>query len=216
MSLSSLKTITSEDRLNNEISCNLIVIDNFYENPYEVREFALKQEFYTHSYHPGYRSKNFATLEHKTIFESILNSFIDKIVNFSLINDNLDNGVFQYNTSFDRSWIHVDDYNKDNENNKIWSGIIYLTPDAPPSSGTGFFRFIDGTMNSNDLKLTNNEEYLNKYNKDITKWEIVNNIGNVFNRLILFPSNQYHMSMDYFGIDKYDSRLIQIFFFKVE
>jgi hypothetical protein len=70
-------------------------------------------------------------------------------------------------------------------------------------------------MNFNDLKKTKNEHLIDKYREDITKWKIVNNAGNVFNRLILFPSSQYHISMDYFGTDKYDSRLIQIFFFDV-
>jgi hypothetical protein len=213
MDLSELNVITSEDRLNDNISCNLIIIDNFYENPYEVREFALQQDFIEGGiWHPGCRTTNFATIEHKELFESILSPFIEKIVRFPLINDKKCNGAFQYNTSFDKSWIHRDNYS---ESDNIWSAIIYLTPDAPPSAGTGFFQFLDGTMNFNDLKKTNNEHLIDKYREDITKWKTVNNAGNVFNRLILFPSSQYHMSMDYFGTDKYDSRLIQIFFFGV-
>ena len=219
MDLSNCNIITSKDRLNDNISCNLIVIDNFYENPYEVREFALKQIFNEGGkYHPGYRTQNFATIEHKYMFESILSPFIEKITTFYLTNDRtMSNGAFQYNTSYNKSWIHRDNYNTSNDGgaNNIWSAIIYLTPDAPVSSGTGFFQFMDGTMRYDDLKITNSESDIIKYEQDITKWKLVNNVGNIFNRLILFPSSQYHMSMDYFGTDKYDSRLIQIFFFDV-
>ncbi len=60
-----------------------------------------------------------------------------------------------------------------------------------------------------------------EHNKDIvacnyTKWEMVDRVGNVFNRLIMYRADNYHVSLDYFGKDMYDGRLFQVFFFNTE
>ena len=36
---------------------NSIIVDDFYTNPYEVREFALSQEFEVRGNYPGYRTE---------------------------------------------------------------------------------------------------------------------------------------------------------------
>ena len=45
---------------------------------------------------------------------------------------------------------------------------------------------------------------------------MVDRIGNVFNRLIMYRADNYHVSLDYFGKDMYDGRLFQVFFFNTE
>ena len=52
--------------------------------------------------------------------------------------------------------------------------------------------------------------------QDITKWELVDKVGNIFNRLIIFNAHHFHSSMDYFGTTKEDGRLFQVFFFSTE
>lgn len=52
--------------------------------------------------------------------------------------------------------------------------------------------------------------------QDLTKWELVDRIGNVFNRLVLYPGHYWHMSLDYFGSDLNSGRLFQTFFFNTE
>ena len=49
--------------------------------------------------------------------------------------------------------------------------------------------------------------------QDLTKWEKITEVANVYNRLILYDARQFHMSLDYFGNDMYDGRLFQTFFF---
>ena len=200
--------ILDKNRIDRKISCELIIIDNFYENPIETRDFALSQDYFTNDYYPGKRTKSFSTDEHKNKIQHIIKNFGGKITTFN--SNNGDNGSFQYTISSDRSWIHTDD------NDINWAGIVYLTPDAPISSGTGFFKFKDGTMNIEDQMLLNNKEITNKYSRDITKWELVDKVANKFNRLILFKSSNFHMSLDYFGTDKYNGRLFQVFFFSTE
>ena len=52
--------------------------------------------------------------------------------------------------------------------------------------------------------------------RDYTKWELVYRLGNKFNRLVMYRSDNYHVSMDYFGQDMYDGRLFQVFFFTTD
>jgi hypothetical protein len=195
----------NEYRKNKPTTCSLIVIDNFYENPMEVRNFALKQEYREDSHYPGKRSKSYACQEHKERFQKILEPLVGKIKDFPFDSDN---GKFQYSTSNDHSWVHYD--NDDIE----YAAIIFLTPDAPVESGTGFYQFMDGTMNASESKFMKSD--FGKYSKDMTKWKLVDKVGNVFNRLVIFDSSRYHTAVDYFGSDIYDGRLYQVFFFSTE
>ena len=124
-------------------------------------------------------------------------------------NNDIYNGSFQYTTSRDRSWVHIDGFNN-------WAGVLYMTPNAPISSGTGFYRFYDGATCKQDMDILENKKEIDKFSQDMTKWKIVDSVGNVFNRLILFNSNRFHMSQDYFGDSKENGRLFQVFFFSTE
>ena len=202
--------VLTKYRTNKPPACSLIVVDNFYENPVEVRNFALNQEYIEKKcledlYCVGKRSKSFACQEHKARFQQILEPLVGKITDFPFDSDN---GKFQYSTSNEHSWVHHD---KDGTN---YAGIIYLTPDAPVESGTAFYQYNDGTMNEDESEFMKND-YI-KYDKDMTKWKLVDKVGNIFNRLVLFDSSRFHTAIDYFGTDIYNSRLYQLFFFSVE
>jgi hypothetical protein len=45
---------------------------------------------------------------------------------------------------------------------------------------------------------------------------MVDRFGNLFNRLIMYRADNYHMSLDYFGSNKENGRLFQVFFFNTE
>lgn len=196
-------------------TCSLLVIDNFYNNPMDTRNFILSQEFSVKGNYPGQRTISYATEHLKDVIQKYIAPFGEKITDFPIPKpDNSDadkiyNGSFQYTTSRDRSWVHIDGYNN-------WAGVLYLTPNAPLSAGTSFYQFEDGTMCLEDKQIQKNSDILDKYSQDMTKWKLVDQVGNIFNRLILFNSKNYHMSMDYFGDNKYNGRLFQVFFFSTE
>jgi hypothetical protein len=48
--------------------------------------------------------------------------------------------------------------------------------------------------------------------QDMTKWELVDTIGNKYNRLAMYRSDLFHTSLDYFGSDLHTGRLFQLFF----
>lgn len=215
--------ITNNNNNNNSIfktlrcrpECGLIIVDNFYNNPIETRNYILTQNFIVKGNFPGQRTISYATDELKNIIQKYVEPFGGKITIFPCPKkDNTDadeiyNGAFQYTTSRDRSWIHTDSWNN-------WAGVLFMTPDAPLTAGTAFYKFMDGSMSEKEGKVLNNKIDTDRYSQDLTKWEIVDRVGNVFNRLILFNANRYHMSMDYFGDSKENGRLFQTFFFSTE
>lgn len=189
---------------------DLIICDNFYSNVDEVRAFALEQKFDVEGNYPGNRTKSFLN-------ESIAD-YIGKLIGAEMDTESLSEdtycGSYQYTTARDRTWIHCDGWNE-------WAGVCYLTPEAPASGGTGIYRhkptgaykmprLANGERNSALLDVINND------GQDYTKWELIDQVGNKYNRLVLYKGDLFHASMDYFGRDINDARLFQTFFFNTK
>ena len=111
---------------------DLIICDNFYSNPNEVRDFALSQDFNVDGNYPGHRTKSF--------LNQGIADYISKVVGAEVDMNGLGEdsycGAYQYTTAADRTWIHADGWND-------WAGVVYLTPDAPASGGTGIYYSAD-------------------------------------------------------------------------
>ena len=188
-------------RPNNKAITNIWVVDHFYEHPDLIRYLALQEEFYVTGNFPGPRTQSFANQLQKQKIEQV----IGKPITSWRQSKDAYNGAFQYSTSRERSWIHTDAYN-------THAAVLYLNKNAPLSAGTATFRY---KRTKDRYKNITNIEFTDDHSQDVTEWEIVDKIGNVFNRLLIFNSKQFHMSLDYFGVTKYDSRLFQVFFFNV-
>ena len=193
---------------NQTIYCNLLVIDNFYNNAIETRNYILTQDFKVRGNYPGQRTESHANEHLRDMIQGYIMHFAGKITEWPTDKESY-NGAFQYTTSRDRTWVHNDGWNN-------WAGVLYLTPNAPVTAGTGIFRFKDGTRTVKEAEIRDNKKILDEHSQDYTKWELVDRVGNVFNRLVLFNSKQYHASLDYFGTCKEDGRLFQVFFFSTE
>jgi hypothetical protein len=190
---------------------SVFIIDNFYNDPYETREFALSQEFDVPGNYPGRRTKAFFN---QSVYDVIQNVVFNAGGNITRWDMDSYTGAFQYTTSRDRSWIHADQ-------TTTWAAVCYLTPNAPLSSGTGLFRHIPTGMESAPKNMDGTYDYdlLDKINldsQDMTKWELTDRLANKFNRLVIYKGDFFHMSLDYFGQDKFDGRLFQTFFFDTE
>ena len=178
---------------------NLLVIDNFYNNVDGVREFALSQEFNVVGNYPGKRTKPFNNQSTKDLIYPHGGKIIDW-----LEGEDQYTGSFQISYATDRSWIHTDNHNN-------WAGVLYLTPNAPISGGTGFYR-----SKINESVYGKNDDTISDYTQDKTQWDMISEVHNIYNRLVLFRADQWHTSMEYFGKDNETGRLIQVFFFSTE
>jgi hypothetical protein len=188
----------------------VISIADFYNNVDEVRKFAMEQEYNGEPDHfPGKRTQPFLNDSTKQIIQDVLRPLCGEVTWWG----GKDSGCFQCTTAVDRSWIHSDGTTN-------WAGIIYLTPDAPLSAGTGIFRHkstglrgwvhTERTDEENSMWMNVNDHY------DHTKWDMVDRIGNVYNRLIMYRGDLFHCSLDYFGKTIEDGRLFQPFFLNTE
>jgi hypothetical protein len=86
-----------------------------------------------------------------------------------------------------------------------WSGVIYLTPDAPASSGTSIWRDKETGRCIAPLGGT--------FRHDMGGFEKVLLVENRFNRLVLFRENVLHRGEHGFGESR-NARLTQSFFFR--
>lgn len=188
-----------KNRFSPDIRPNIIIVDGFYENPDEVRRMALNADYNVRGNYPGIRTKSYATDFLKSRFENIIGK---KIVFWP----NEYNGSFQYTTKDQVSWIHRDKTD--------YSGIVYMSPNAPANSGTVLYRHLaTGKQFANDEV---DEKILSHDSNNYNAWEIMDIIGNKYNRCILFNGRLSHKSNEYFGNCLENGRLFQTFFFDTE
>jgi hypothetical protein len=181
---------------------SFVVVDNFYKNPDQVRSFALKQNFSFHpDYHKGKRTDTVYRFNGlKENFESILGFKIKNWENYGV------NGCFQYCIAGDQLVYHYD--------NQEYAGVLFLTPDAPPNTGTSFYRSKYTKkikVEQNDIPIIFKNGFL-----DSTEFDVVDVVGNVYNRLVLFDAQMIHAASTYFGNSIENGRLFQLFFFDLD
>ena len=88
-----------------------------------------------------------------------------------------------------------------------WCGMIFLSPDAPVESSINFYK-----NNNTDDRYCLEKEHTNT--KDMTKWKLVDRVGNLYNRMVLFNCKRYHAHVNNFGDDKQKSKLFTMFLMK--
>ena len=184
---------------------SFVVVDNFYEDVDSVRNFALSLDFHSNEKnHKGKRTNDVYKFDGlKERFESILNCKIRNWLNHQV------NGCFQSCIGGDQLVYHCDA--------QEYAAIIFLTPDAPPQTGTSFYR----SKHTKKMKFNLYDE--NEFNivfkngfLDPTEFELVDVVGNVYNRLVLFDAKMIHAASNYFGNNLNNARLFQIFFFDLD
>ena len=186
-----------------------ITIDNFYEDPGEVREYALGLEYKSEENHGavGFRCEAGRRIlpGTKELFEKYL---CRKIKNWDTQSTN---GCFQWCPETTRIVYHCDQTK--------YAAIIFLTPDAPPEAGLSLcrhkkYKIMDNSIFGKSDWYSPNRGYKEPHT-DKTPWERVDKIGNVYNRLVLFNAQYVHAVTEYFGDHIHNSRLFQLFFFDI-
>ena len=195
-------------KVNPQANKRVHVVDDFYEDPMAVREHALLQYYNDDPGYLGLRTrKQFFFDGVKEKFEEILQRKITKWEDYGM------NGRFQSNIAGTKLVYHCD--------SQSWAAAVYLSPDAPYYTGTSFWAVKNydagqlGTANSirhnshPDLDLAFNQHTF----VDRSPYELVDTVGNVFNRLVIWDAGLIHSASEYCGWDINSSRLFQIFFF---
>ena len=199
---------------NKKINPNIIVIDDFYKDPDQIRDYALSLTYQQPENHGavGYRCEYGRKIEDGT------KQLFEKLLHRTIPNGN-NHGEWNYSTNGCFQWCNAEVpivYHCDSQK---YAAIIYLTPDAPPNCGTSFFRHKKYKIRNSEI-FSKSDWYQSDLNYkephlDKTQWEAVDNIGNVYNRLVIFDAQYIHAVTEYFGEDINNSRLFQLFFFNI-
>ena len=202
--------------MKNETRKNLIVVDNFLEDPDGIREYALKQNFEMlgGKNWPGRDSCKTHGVEEMTracsevVGEQLVAKKENKCSYFRVTKEG----------EYGKQHIHFDP-----NPGLVWAGVLYLTPKFHPTAGTKFWKHKEtgweftpteeegveyGIKSHNDMF-----EFFNTEGKNMSRWIETDNISFKYNRLVMFNPAMWHSNGDWFGNTYDNSRLVQLFFF---
>ncbi|AVV41407.1 DUF6445 family protein [Streptomyces sp. ID05-04B] len=195
----------------------IIVVDQFYADPDRTRRLALSHDYRSAAAYnyPGWQSdKMVQSPALIKAFSELIGAAAD--VDF----DSFTFGGFRLATEETGRLanVHADQA-------ADWAGMVYLTPDAPDSAGTGFFRHratglecppTDAQARAagyGDAFEFEERAIIPDYGV-VTAWELVEWVAPVYNRLILFRGcEMYHASLGGCGDSPESARLTHNFFF---
>ena len=164
-----------------------IIVDNFFEEPLKVVDFAKTLEYNPRTqeqYWEGIRTQDLSTIDndfYRYVCEKIVYSYYNQLFQYKI-----DATCYFHKLSErdyeDPQWIN----DKVHKDETVTSSIVYLTPNAPMTSGTQIYRKIS-----------------DQYIPDLI-------FHNKFNRMVMFPGPLPHSAMDLIGGD--EERLTMLFF----
>jgi len=185
--------------MNNNQFIPTTVVDDFFDNPDYIRDYALSLEYTRDPEYmwPGKRTSQLCDLD-PNLFEFVINRALSVYHKPGLdYTEWQAKCYFQLvDKSYGNGWIHVDD--------ALITGIVYLNKDCNPNAGTTIYerKTGDSLLNSDkkqqffkgEIDLETEKSY-RKENND--QFEESVTIKNKFNRLVMFDSALYHGANDF-------------------
>jgi hypothetical protein len=199
-----------------------LCVDDFFDTPHRVREFALRQKYETTSnMWAGARTDEIFNLD-KQLFEM----FSHKVISLFMDTDDVDSltlsarfqkipRISTVHPELNQGWVHDDGEN-------VFAGLVYLNPDPNPNSGTSMFSLKPETApfdpELSEIKRSLYDGTLDDHSKAVAaiakhndKFVETAKFNNVFNRLVCYDASVFHKANSY---DNDDDRLTLVFFLK--
>ena len=168
--VSNEETLTSNSAMHRDV----IVIDEFYENPDVVRQMALRGD--------------------TRISLDDFKVFLEHIVGGKIVS--MEQPKFESNIA-ENIWYVTGD-TKPN----TYYANVFLTPNAPITTGITLYASIDTG------KRTYIPEFHGNISYDMTRFNPIDKVGNVYNRLVVWNANLLHGPSCFFGSTKENGRLV--------
>lgn len=196
-----------------------IAVDNFYENPHEVREFALNCEYQPPKTSGSYTLGNApwpGKMSKESYQPSSLDIKISKLLKRNVIQHRgIDSGKFRISKlgEVSNNVVHADDIFR---NPCMYAGVVYLNP---PEQNNDFEGTILYQHVPSGQRILKDKEELKRIvqsgeDKDLKYWkkELVSYV--TWNRLVMYPAHFFHGTGPLFGTTDEDARLVQLFFWE--
>ena len=200
------------------------IVDNFFSDPDAIVEMAESMSFYNPNTGnwPGERTKqiyveneaffNYFGLKIYSLFYESNPDFWKLQCHFQKINPFCKDKYGKKN----RGWVHQDE-------NCFFGGIVYLTKNPEPDTGTSIYKAKDGYSFQFNETLRMKEKLYKSMEVDDNEYEIefdkMNDqyvetvrVENVYNRLLMFNNTTYHgvntfgskprLTLNFFGMDQ--------------
>lgn len=195
------------------------IVDNFFECPSFVRDYALTLEYGKHGGHyPGTRTDEIFFLNPK-LCEYLSNRIMSLFYTFNQKIDWKIDIRFQLTPEhYECGWAHADGAVA------LIAGVVYLNPDAPLNGGTllckpnkKFHDPLDpNLLNMKDAfyddKIVDMNLCREARNHINDRFDVTLQVNNVYNRALIYNANEFHREHMFFGKDKESSRLTLVFF----
>lgn len=197
---------------------HVIAVDDFFNDPDEIRAFALAQKYGSDlRYFKGLRTHERFLWPHlREEFQRLIGQPITEWLGHGA------NGVFQQTSHDDPLVWHHDQ--------QQYAAAVYLTPDPPPGSGTSFWRdrkfgcrrrpshpLEQARLGSPEAVKQAESIVYDSYNvTHADNWELVESVAGLYNRLVIWDASLIHSATCYEGFageGKIGTRLVQLFFF---
>lgn len=183
----------------------LIVVDDFYRYPDRIQLEAKEAEYVADDrYFKGHRTKrNYLFPYVKEEFERLLQMGITDWMQQPA------NGVFQQTTAADPLVWHSDQQD--------YAAAVYFTDPEKTDAGTSFWKHRNLSNRRPDKDPEVNADLYSEQNLTSPKnWVLVDQVGSVFNRLVIWDAKLIHSATSYGGHSVHNPRLVQLFFFSVK
>lgn len=199
---------------------HVVAVDNFFDDPDEIRAIALAQRYAENpDFYKGLRStQRFLWPHMREELGRLLGTPVTRWLEHGA------NGVFQQTSHGDPLVWHHD--------SQSYAAAVYLTPDAPPQSGTSYWRdrvygcrrkpshpFERRRLGGDAAVEAANAVVYDPYNIEHgDNWELMESVAGLYNRLVVWDAALFHSatSYDHFSAaGAAPTRLVQLFFFDV-
>lgn len=184
-----------------------IIKNNFFRNPDKIRDYALMQEYWPAKTNPnggnwpGQRSDFISSLSNDVFLELMYG--VHDLIGIDRSHPTYTEAFFQYCIESDgNSWVHRDALHFE----PTHVGLVYLTPNPPPDSGTILYEHKDSNYVKGDPE---------KDSGDVNDYYVKAKLENKYNRAVIYSPDEFHKSDKYFGTNLQDGRLFIVFFCRV-
>ena len=198
---------------------SLIIVDDFYPNPDEIRKIALSCDYPEITVKRTFPGRNSSANHIVPGLDRVISHILSEPAVGSTDPNSL-HGFFRITLEGEkgRFGVHVD------ATSSQWVGVIYLNTPEQCQGGTSLFRHkglgLDRTpQNQEELEAygaSSIRDLLEKDGNDPSKWEHLMMVPMRYNRLVIYRPWMWHAPADPFGNSLENGRLMQLVCFATQ